>query len=91
MNKKNLGILALVGLIFGIISLVFSILIYELDLFSSFWSFCSSPCTIWPGIPVSEVCILMCEYRSYLYFPFLAIGFLSLVSAIIAFRYRKRF
>ncbi|MBN2155509.1 MAG: hypothetical protein JW776_05665 [Candidatus Lokiarchaeota archaeon] len=90
MYKRILGIIGFSGVTMGICFEIFSILIYELKLFSDFWSFCSSPCTIWPGIPTSRVCILVCEYRSYLYLPFFIFGIFLLISACAIFFVRRR-
>jgi hypothetical protein len=65
------------------IALAFGALVCEILSFAMFHGFlvqmypiCGSACEIWPGIPTSDVCILICVNRNGFYLPFFAAGLL---------------
>ena len=68
-----LKVISWVFLIIGIISVIFSYLLFE-GLFAELYCICGSACAIWPGIRLNIACIEICIARNGFYFLFFMIG-----------------
>ncbi|MHA1456852.1 MAG: hypothetical protein ACTSR5_12870, partial [Promethearchaeota archaeon] len=68
------------------ISMIFEIISFLLfqGLFANLNYYCGSACEIWPGISISEVCVLMCVPRNGYYFLFFIIGTVLITGSIIS-------
>ncbi|MHA1192460.1 MAG: hypothetical protein ACTSP9_09205 [Promethearchaeota archaeon] len=66
----------------GIIFEIISYLLFQ-GLFANWNYYCGSACEIWPGIPTSQVCVLMCVPRNGYYSLFFIIGIILIVVGIL--------
>ena len=79
MKRIYITIIAL--LIAGIFCEIFSVLLFY-GLFWQLYPICGSACEIWPGIPTSLSCILICVSRNGFYPLFFAFGVILITIGI---------
>ena len=91
LKKKSISIFircVIVGIVFEILS----ILMYY-GLWAKIAPRCRSACEIWPGIPISDTCILICLKSNQYYMIFFIIGLIFFISAIVfwgVLKFKKR-
>ncbi|MHA1671766.1 MAG: hypothetical protein ACTSV5_14505 [Promethearchaeota archaeon] len=80
--KNHIIIIIITSLVIGLVFEIISFLLFQ-GLFANLNYHCGSVCEIWPGIPISDVCILMCVPRNGYYFLFFIIGIILIIGGII--------
>jgi hypothetical protein len=87
---KYLDFLIISLMIIGIFFEVLSFLLFE-GLFADLNFVCGSACEIWPGIPISDVCILVCMPRNGYYTLFFILGVFIIIFGVSLLIYKLKF
>ncbi|MBY9004822.1 MAG: hypothetical protein KGD73_12675 [Candidatus Lokiarchaeota archaeon] len=79
--KNYVMIIIILSFVLGLLFEIISFLLFQ-GLFANLNYHCGSACEIWPGIPTSQVCILMCVPRNGYYSLFFIIGVVLITVSI---------